>query len=57
VPGQHHQTAEQTTHEQVDNWNHHSAMIPTAKFAQARPSNRAPQRPYRRDSRFGGAAS
>ena len=44
VPGQHHQTAEQTTYEQVDNRNDHSAMIPAGKSVKARSSNRAPQR-------------
>src|SRR5205807_10374621 len=43
VPGQHHQIAEQTTYEQVDNRNDHSAMIPAGKSVQARSSNRAPQ--------------
>ena len=45
VPGQHHQIAEQTTYEQVDNRNDHAAMIPAGKSVQARSSNRAPQDP------------
>jgi hypothetical protein len=43
TPGQHHQTAEQTANEQVDDREDHSAMIPTRLAAQARSSNRAPQ--------------
>ena len=43
VPGQHLQAAEQAAHEQVDNRNDHSAMIPAGKSDQARFSNRAPQ--------------
>ena len=42
TPGQHHQTAEQTANEQVDDREDHSAMIPTRLPAQARSSNRAP---------------
>ena len=45
TPGQHHQAAEQTAHEQVDDREDHSAMIPTRKTAQARSSNRALQAP------------
>jgi hypothetical protein len=45
TPGQHHLTAEQTANEQVDDREHHSAMIPTRLPAQARSSNRAPQVP------------
>jgi hypothetical protein len=41
--GQHHQTAEQAAHEQVEGREDHSAMIPTHKTAQARSSNRALQ--------------
>jgi hypothetical protein len=41
TPGQHHQTAKQTTHEQVDDRKDHSAMIPTREAAQTRSSNRA----------------
>ena len=40
-PGQHHQTAEQTTHGKVDDGEDHSAMIPPGKAAQTRSSNRA----------------
>jgi hypothetical protein len=36
MPGQHHQAAEQTTNEQVDDRNHHSAMIPAGKSVQAK---------------------
>ena len=43
APGQRHQAAEQTTHEQVGDRNDHSAMIPTQQAAQAGSSNRAPQ--------------
>jgi hypothetical protein len=43
TPGQHHQTAEQTANEQVDDREAHSVMIPTWLPAQARSSNRAPQ--------------
>ena len=43
VPGQHHQTAEQTTYEQAGDRNDHSGMIPTGKSVQARSSNRALQ--------------
>ena len=43
TPGQHHQAAEQATHEQVDDRKDHSAMIPARQAAQARSSNRAPQ--------------
>ncbi len=42
TPGQHHQTAEQTANEQVDDREDHSAMIPTRLSARARSSNRAP---------------
>jgi hypothetical protein len=42
TPGQHHLTAEQTANEQVDDREHHSAMIPTRLPAQAGSSNRAP---------------
>jgi hypothetical protein len=45
TPGQHHQTAEQTANEQVDDREDHSAMISTRLAAQARSSNRAPQDP------------
>src|ERR1035438_555714 len=41
VPGQHRQAAEQTMHEQIDNRNDHSTMIPAVKSAEARSSNRA----------------
>jgi hypothetical protein len=43
VPGQHHQTAEQTANEQGDSGNDHLAMITAEKSVQARSSNRAPQ--------------
>jgi len=41
TPGQHHLTAEQTTHDKVDDGEDHSAMIPPGKAAQTRSSNRA----------------
>jgi hypothetical protein len=41
--GQHHQTAEQTANEQVDDREDHSAMISTRLAAQTRSSSRAPQ--------------
>ena len=37
VPGQRRQTAEQTTHDEVDGGNDHSAMIPTGKSAEQDP--------------------
>ena len=40
---QHHQAAEQTTNDQVDDRNDHSAMIPAGKPVHVRSSNRAPQ--------------
>ena len=43
TPGQYHEAVEQTAHQQVDNRNNHSAMIPTGKSAEPRSSNRAPQ--------------
>jgi hypothetical protein len=43
VPGQHRQTAEPTTYEQVNDRNDHSAMIPAEKSVQVRSGNRAPQ--------------
>jgi hypothetical protein len=43
VPCQHRPAAQQTTNEQVNNRNDHSAMIPGGKFDEARSSNRAPQ--------------
>jgi hypothetical protein len=46
VPGQHHQTAEQTTYKQVDDRNDHSRMIPAGTCDQARSSNRAPHGPH-----------
>ena len=36
MPGQHHQAAEQTTNEQVNDRNDHSAMIPAGKSVQAK---------------------
>jgi hypothetical protein len=48
VPGQHRQAAEQTTYEQVDSRNDHSAMIPAGTSAEARSRNRAPQGPVTR---------
>jgi hypothetical protein len=36
TPGQHPQAAEQTTNEQVDDRNDHSAMIPAGKSVQAK---------------------
>ncbi len=45
VPGQHRQAAEQTTDEQVNDRNDHSAMSPAGKSVQARSSKRAPQDP------------
>jgi hypothetical protein len=43
VPCQHRQAAEQAAHEQVEDGNDHSAMIPAGKPDQARSNNRAPQ--------------
>ena len=41
-PGQHHQTAEQTTYDQVEDRKEHSGMIPAHNTGQARSSNRVP---------------
>jgi hypothetical protein len=43
APGQHHQTAEQTTYDQVEDRKDHSGMILAHNTGQARSSNRAPQ--------------
>jgi hypothetical protein len=43
VPGQHHQAAEQTTNEQVNDRNDHSAMIQPGSPSRPRSGNRAPQ--------------
>jgi hypothetical protein len=45
TPGQHHQAVEQAAHEQIDDGEDHSAMIPTREDCpgQARSSNRALQ--------------
>ena len=45
APGQRRQAAQQTTDEQVDDRNDHSAMIPADQAAQAGSSNRTPQDP------------
>ena len=41
-PGQHNQTAEQTTNDQVEDRKDHSGMVPVHNSGQARSSNRAP---------------
>jgi len=43
VPGQHHQAAEQTTNEQVNDRNDHLAMIQPGSPSRPRSGNRAPQ--------------
>jgi hypothetical protein len=45
TPGQHHQAAEQTANEQVDDREDHSAMIPARKTGHARSDNRAQHDP------------
>ena len=53
APGQHRQAAQQTTDEQLDDRNDHSAMIPARQAAQAGSSNRAPQDRLQRPGRLG----
>ena len=52
TPGQHHQSAEQTANEQVDDREDHPAIIPARKTGHARSNNRAQhdQRHHRRQA-------